>query len=249
MKVVKGTTRSRNVNDLLNKRCWILSLGPEPPRPRGTGMLTICPAVHCWKIKDKTAGTSTTCSTTCGRRSTKRGWMMSSGILGTTITCTTGNCVSRDLKMRLSHLRHRSMENLHEGADVRNVLQEVPLHHLLYPHGTHRQGGREPPWGRGASGTWSCGSTRTSLPALFFLCPLEEWCLNSERAIATAIRPWRRNERRRRSLWRLVLPVPPPSPTRAAITRKPPVRVEHKKGSPKTRTRRVLCTKLVVVVG
>ena len=53
------------------------------------------------------------------------------------------------------------------------------------PRSTLRQGGREPPWERGASGTPPCGSTRTSLPALSFLCPREEWCLNSDRAIAT----------------------------------------------------------------
>ena len=114
--------------------------------------------------------------------------------------------------------------------------------------GTPRQGGREPPWGRGASTTPPCGSTRTSLPALSFLRPCEEWCLNSDRAIAFALRSWRRNERRRRSLRLRALPVPPPSPTRAAITRKPPVRVEHKKGSPETRKTRVLCTVVVVVV-
>ena len=87
-----------------------------------------------------------------------------------------------------------------------------------WPRGTPRQGGREPPWGRGASGTPPCGSTRTSPPALSFLCPREEWCLNSDRAIATAIRSWRRNERRRRSLRRRALPVPPPASSRSTST-------------------------------
>ena len=83
------------------------------------------------------------------------------------------------------------------------------------PRGTPRQGGREPPWGRGASGTPPCGSTRKSAMALSFLCPREEWCVDSDRAIATAIRSWRRNERRRRSLRRRALPVPPPASSRS----------------------------------
>ena len=41
---------------------------------------------------------------------------------------------------------------------------------------------------------------------LLLICPREEWCLNSGRAIATAIRSWRRNERRRRSLRLRALP-------------------------------------------
>ena len=65
-------------------------------------MLTACSAVRCWsEAKDKMVGTSTNCSAICGSRrsrSTKRGWMMSFEIVGTSITCSTGNCVSRDLK-------------------------------------------------------------------------------------------------------------------------------------------------------
>ena len=65
-------------------------------------MLTICSAVCCMsEAKDKTVGTSTNCSAICGKRrsrSTKRGRMMSFEIFGTSMTCSTGNCVSRDLK-------------------------------------------------------------------------------------------------------------------------------------------------------
>ena len=52
----------------------------EPPRPRGTGMLTVCSTVCCWsEAKDKIVGTSTNRPTICGNRrsrSTKRGWML-----------------------------------------------------------------------------------------------------------------------------------------------------------------------------
>ena len=87
--------------------------------------------------------------------------------------------------------------------------------------GSPRQGGRDPPgspscrlkssgWGRGSSGTSPCASTRTSSLALavFGRCTL--CCLDSARAIATAIRSCRRNERKRRSLPRRA-PVPPPA--------------------------------------
>ena len=70
----------------------------------------------------------------------------------------------------------------------------------------------------------------------------ELWCRAEARAAATLSCSCRHHERWRRSLRWWALDVPPASPTRAAITKKPPVRVEHKKGSPETRTTRVLCT-------
>ena len=77
------------------------------------------------------------------------------------------------------------------------------------PRGSPRQGGREP-WGgggscrRGASYLSLCPSS----PALSFLCPREEWCLNSDRAIATLCRSCRSHEHRRRSLRRRAAPSP-----------------------------------------
>ena len=61
-------------------------------------MSTICLAICCWsEARDKTVGTSTNCSVICGRRksrSTKRCWILSCEILGTSVTCS-GNAVSR----------------------------------------------------------------------------------------------------------------------------------------------------------
>ena len=64
------------------------------------------------------------------------------------------------------------------------------------PRGSPRQGGREP-WGgrgfcrRGASYLSLCPSSS----ALSFLCPLEEWCIHSDRAIATLCRSCFSHER------------------------------------------------------
>ena len=62
-------------------------------------MSTICSAIGCLR-KYKIVGTSANCSATCRRRrspSTKRCWILSCEILGTSITCS-GNKVSRILK-------------------------------------------------------------------------------------------------------------------------------------------------------
>ena len=75
---------------------------------------------------------------------------------------------------------------------------------------------QNPSLGRGASGTWPCSATRASPPALavFSTCGAL-WCVLSARAIATLIRAYRRYARRRRSLRRRALPVPPPASSRS----------------------------------
>ena len=77
-----------------------------------------------------------------------------------------------------------------------------------------RRSGREPPssgtlsssrkkccvpgsWGVGASGTRPCTSSRTHSQALAILCPLEEWCVNSARAMAIDCRSCLKAARRR----------------------------------------------------
>ena len=74
------------------------------------------------------------------------------------------------------------------------------------PRGTPGQGGREPPWRRGASGTSPCGSTRTSTPA----CPSSVLLRSGACTRTGPSRPPSardaENERRRRSLRRRALP-------------------------------------------
>ena len=52
-----------------------------------------------------------------------------------------------------------------------------------------------------------CGAAASS-PALSFLCPLQEWCLYSDRAIATLCRSCFSHERRRLSIRRRAAPSP-----------------------------------------
>ena len=59
----------------------------------------------------------------------------------------------------------------------------------------------------GASRSSPCCSARAPTPRPWPSCPLEEWCENSDRAMATVIRPCRNMERSRRSRRRLAAPV------------------------------------------
>ena len=79
------------------------------------------------------------------------------------------------------HLRQRSNENLHGGARS----AAAPAH---------------------ASQRYN-----SYLSALSFLCPLEKWCLYSDRAICTDSFSWRAHCRSRRSLLRRAAPSPPGS--------------------------------------
>ena len=151
-----------------------------------------------------------------------------SNILGTSITCTAiGRSRIRKVSVTFSTCCGTGGSRIcTKGQMSAMCSKKCRSSPACGPRGTPRQGGREPPWERGASGTPPCGSTRTSPP---------------DRAIATAIRSWRRNERSRRTL----LPVPPPSPTRAAITKKPPVRASTRKGHLRPR-QRVFCAQTPV---
>ena len=150
-------------------------------------------------------GTSTSCSTSCVTRRAARIGTSRGRILGTTMTCA-GSGDSAAKKCSVS------------GSWS-----------TICGTGTSREGaGRCPtkcrrirPWGRGASRTWPCSATRASLPALAVFWPRGAlWCVLSARAIATLIRAYRRYARKRRSLRRRALPVPPPSASRATyITR------------------------------
>ena len=128
-----------------------------------------------------------------------RGWMMSSEILGTSIT------------WLFSHLRHRSIENLHKGADGVCMHHGVRLDPLL-PASDFRQrcwpappGSSSNSWKRsGWEGVISrisavnCVSFLPS-PTLAILGPRGAvWCFISARAIATVIRSCRSHERSRR---------------------------------------------------
>ena len=59
--------------------------------------------------------------------------------------------------------------------------------------------------GRGP-GSGPCGSSRAPTPALAIVCPREEWCVVSARAIATVIRSCRSHERSRRCRRRCAAP-------------------------------------------
>ena len=66
-------------------------------------MSIICSAVDCWsEEKDITVGTSTNCSAISGSLSIEREQRDGDEILGTSITCSTGVCVSTSLMMSTS---------------------------------------------------------------------------------------------------------------------------------------------------
>ena len=142
---------------------------------------------------DTTVGTSTNCSANCGSQSQVRCGMLSSRILRTSISCCEipGINVSKNWRTPIE-----SQDKLVPGA-------AVPLQHHLRPLRLSQRGWPHPRWRR------SLAPWRMVQLALLHLTDgcggrlLEEWCLASATAIATAIRSWRGSERKRHSRLRL----------------------------------------------
>ena len=100
-----------------------------------------------------------------------------------------------------NHLRHRSIEILHEGAGVCHVLQEVPLKHHLWPAWLTQTRWPPPGWGGSSSGNSPCASTRTfSSVAVLRRCAL--WCEYVARVWAIDCCSCRQAARSRRPLRR-----------------------------------------------
>ena len=167
-----------------------------------------CTAVRCWRTATyKIVGTSTNCSAICSALSTVREQREGVEIEGTSITCSgrTGSSTPRIFStsnwsticgMRASRTCTTGAEGSCSATGRGNT--------TCVPCGSANEAGRVPGGGafcrRGAL-YFTCSST--SLMAVAVVCPFEDWCLASATAIATAIRPWRRNERRRPSRLRL----------------------------------------------
>ena len=164
-------------------------------------------------------GTSTNCSAVCGTERTVRGQREGVG---------SGTKESRAVKNdnSWSTICGTGTSRVGDPDTASTIWSTV----CRWTRSYLRQGCR-PPWVRGASGTWPCSASDASPPALavFWRCAL--WCVDSARAIATAIRLYRKCERRRRSLRRRALPVPPPASSRSAMASQP--LMFEQKGIPK----------------
>ena len=120
----------------------------------------------------------------------------------------------RSVHRLFRQLQHRDIEGQNELIADATVLPNTPLRRgILQDSRPHPGGGA---FCRRNASCWSCSSTSLAL-ALSGRCAL--WCRLSARAIATAIRSCRNMERRRRSLRRRALPVPPPASPRSAMGR------------------------------
>ena len=208
---------NRKINDLLGSPLRPLAWG----RTLKTSMRTT--SARNWKnsdllgrlLLDEGIGQDsrhfTNCSTICGSRRAVRTAHDGQEILGTAITCSAIG-LSKDLNASITWSTicgTRASRICTKGQTSAMCSMWCRCTTTCGPRGSPRQGGREP-WGgwgfcrRGASHLSLCPSS----PALSFLCPLEEWCLYSDRAIATLCRSCRSHERKRRSLRRRAAPSP-----------------------------------------
>ena len=128
-------------------------------------MPTICSAM---RKGDRTVGTSTICSADCGSGIRGRERHEKQEILGTSITCSViGRSRIRKVSVTFSTgCGTRASRICTKGQMSAMCSKKCRSNPTCGPRGTPRQGGREPPWGRGASWTSPCESTRTSPPAL-----------------------------------------------------------------------------------
>ena len=192
-------------------------------------MSTCCSTVRCYEEKDTIVGTSTSWSTSCVTRKAARIGTSKGRILGTSITCS-GSGESTRKNCSMSGNWSTTCGTGTSSAGTGRCPTTCRRTRDCQPATSDRGAGR-PPWGRGASGTWPCSASRASHPALAVFWRCAQWCVDSARAIATAIRSRRKCERRRRCLRRRALPVPPPASSRAAINNEGTRKGQRKMGN------------------
>ena len=150
--------------------------------------------------------------------------MRSREILGTATACSTGICVSRSLQTSssCSTVCGTRMSKIWTMGTRRRAAPwcasgPVPAAPAAHPD---RVAGNP---GEGGGGFCRRGASYSSLypssRALSFLCPLEEWCLYSDRAIATLCHSCFSHERRRLSLQQRAAPSPSSRPAAIAASR------------------------------
>ena len=138
-------------------------------------MPTVCSASCCWSREgDKTVGTSINCSAICEwrrSRSTKWCWILSCEILGTSMTNSTGNCVSRDLK-KCSSCSPSCGTGASRICTKRQMASSCSMvcrrTRSCAPRGSPRHGGNRRAFE--SPETWPCSSARDS-----FLLPWPWW--------------------------------------------------------------------------
>ena len=111
--------------------------------------------------------------------------------------------------------------NTDDGNTARGTTPERPTLHMPLPRRNQETTQEQAPGGGRfcARGPSYISWTSSSLMTVADFCLREEWCVASATAIATATRSCRNMERRRRSLRRRALPVPPPASPRSAMGR------------------------------
>ena len=185
-------------------------------------MSTICSAIRrAVRVGVRTVGTSTNCSADCGSGIGEREGHGEQEIVGTSITCSAigkSRIRARCLCRSQPSAAQEDRESARTGRRSRDPPRRAaPSPHVAPAAHPDRVAGNRPRGG--ASGTPPCGTTRTSPPALSFLCPREEWCLYSDRAICTDSFSWRAHCRSRRSLLRRAAPSPAGSRSLTATAR------------------------------
>ena len=185
-------------------------------------MSMVCSAIRCCREeKDMIVGTSTNCSARRGRRRGQRCGIRSGEILGTAITCSSSAGASifwrKSSTCSPPHLRHRIIEDLHEGRQIHEVRHGLPQNPLQWPHLNQVTAGQQahplnrpaystlclPPWVEGSSGPWRC-SSRSPPPLLLPSSVSVGLCgaTSQQGPIATVTRSCRNMQRSRRSLRR-----------------------------------------------
>ena len=184
-------------------------------------MPTICSAIcKAMRVGDDTVGTSTICSADCGSGTRERDGHGEQEILGTSTTCSAiGRSRIRKVSVtspticgtRRSRICTNGQMEPRSSMTCRTTLPCLPA--------TSDRGAGTPPPGSSSrlkSSGWGVGGFRTfavefcscpHTPALAILCPLEEWCENSAKAMATVIHSCRNMERSRRALRRRATPL------------------------------------------
>ena len=196
-------------------------------------MSMICSTESCWsEEKDTTVGTSTNCSAICGALSTVRQQREGNEISGTSMTCSTGVCVSMSLKMLKMSTNCSPICGTGASRICTNGASWAICSAKCRPtrpcgFTSTRSAGRIPGGSRVCPRRAWCSSRTSPTPALVtvfsprkasYLAPsttlvsriegvvLEEWWSASARAIRTVCRSCFNHERSRRSRRRLAAP-------------------------------------------